>query len=93
MVELKFRNFVTILVVGGLIGGAGLAIIYDGTANQNAVVLTEITSPDGTVTKTFKDNSLGNSQIFNIWLGAILGYGGAIIAVLYKAKTGSGEDP
>jgi len=91
--ELKFRNLVTVLVVGILIGGAGLAIIYDGTANQNAVVLTEVTSPDGTFTKTFKDNSLGNSQIFNIWLGAVLSYGGAIIAVLYKAKSGSGEDP
>lgn len=82
----------TLLVIGGLIGGGGLAIIYDGTANQNAVVITEVTSPDGTFTKTFKDNSLGESQIFNIWLGAILGYGGAIIAVLYKAKSASGED-
>ncbi len=81
----------TLLVIGGLIGGAGILIGYDGLANQQ-VVLTEITAPDGTVTKTFKDNSLGESQIFNIWLGAILGYGGAIIAVLYKAKNASGED-
>lgn len=81
----------TLLVIGGLIGGAGILIGYDGLANSQ-VVLTEVTSPDGTITKTFKDNSLGESQIFNIWLGAILGYGGAIIAVLYKAKNASGED-
>lgn len=91
MVELKFRNFVTLLVIGGLIGGAGVVISYDGLATQQ-VVISEVTAPDGTFTKTFKDNSLGESQIFNIWLGAILGYGGAIVAVLYKAKTASGED-
>ena len=91
MVELKFRNFVTLLVIGGLIGGAGILIGYDGLANQQ-VVISEVTGPDGTFTKTFKDNSLGESQIFNIWLGAILGYGGAIIAVLYKAKNADGED-
>jgi len=85
MVELKFRNFVTILVIGFLIGGAGIVISYDGLENQQ-VVLTEVTAPDGTVTKTYKDNSLGESGIFNIWLGAILGYGGGIITVLYKAK-------
>lgn len=89
--ELKFRNLVTLLVIGGLIGGVGVVISYDGLTNQQTI-LTEITAPDGTFTKTFKDNSLGESQIFNIWLGAILGYGGAIIAVLYKAPKGNGED-
>ena len=91
MVELKFRNFVTLLVIGGLIGGAGVVISYDGLVNQQ-VITSEIISPDGTVTKNYQDNSLQQSQIFNIWLGAILGYGGAIIAVLYKAKNGTGED-
>ena len=91
MVELKFRNFVTLLVIGGLIGGAGVVISYDGLTNQQ-VVTSEITAPDGTFTKTFKDNSLGESQIFNIWLGAILGFGGAIVAVLYKSSKGDGED-
>jgi len=91
MMELKFRNFVTLLVIGGLIGGAGVVISYDGLLNQK-VIESETTSPDGTVTISYRDNSLGESQIFNIWLGAILGYGGAIVAVLYKARTGSGED-
>ena len=89
--ELKFRNFVTILVIGGLIGGAGIVISYDGLENQQ-VVLTEVTAPDGTLTKTYKDNSLGESQVFNIWLGAVLGYGGGIVTVLYKAKNAAGED-
>jgi phosphotransferase system glucose/maltose/N-acetylglucosamine-specific IIC component len=96
MVELKFRNFVTLLVIGGLIGGAGVVISYDGLANtqivtSETVVVDNIMNTTST-TYTYKDNSLGESQIFNIWLGAILGYGGAIVAVLYKAKTGSGED-
>ena len=91
MVELKFRNFVTILIMGGLIGGLGIVISYDGLVNQQ-IVISEVTAPDGTFTKTFKDNSLGNSQIFGIYLGAILGFGGGIIAVLYKAKSGTGED-
>lgn len=91
MVELKFRNVVTLLVLGGLIGGAGIVISYDGLQNQQ-VVLTEVTAPDGTFTKTYKDNSLGESQIFNIWLGAILGFGGAIVAVLYKSPKATGED-
>ena len=89
--ELKFRNFVTILVIGVLIGGIGIVISYDGLMNSQ-VVISEVTAPDGTFTKTFKDNSLGNSQYFGIYLGALLSFGGAIIAVLYKAKTGSGED-
>lgn len=89
--ELKFRNFVTLLVIGGLIGGIGIVISYDGLANQQ-VVISEITAPDGTFTKTFKDNSLANSQYFGIYLGALLGFGGAIIALLYKASKGSGED-
>ncbi len=89
--ELKFRNFVTILVIGGLIGGLGIVISYDGLANQQ-VVISEVTSPDGTFTKTFKDNSLTNSQYFGIYLGAVLGFGGIIVGLLYKAKTGSGDD-
>lgn len=91
MIELKFRNVVTLLVIGGLIGGAGIVISYDGLLNQ-PVLLSEIIAPDGTITKTFKDNSLGGSQIFNIWLGAILGYGGAIIALLYNASKADGGD-
>ena len=89
--ELKFRNVVTLLVIGGLIGGSGIVISYDGLQNQQ-IITSEVISPDGTITKTFKDNSLGESQIFNIWLGAILGYGGAIIALLYKAPKATGED-
>jgi len=91
LIELKFRNFVTILVIGGLIGGAGIAISYEGLTSPQTI-LTEVTSPDGTVTNTYKDNSLDASQSFNIWLGAILGFGGAIIAVLYKSKLAAGED-
>jgi len=91
LVELKFRNVVTLLVIGGLIGGAGIVISYDGLQNQQ-ITISEVIAPDGTITKTFKDNSLGESQIFNIWLGAILGFGGGIISVLYKAPKADGED-
>lgn len=91
MIELKFRNFVTLLVLGGLIGGLGIVISYDGLENQQ-IVISEVTSPDGTFTKTFKDNSLANSQYFGIYLGAVLGFGGAIVGLLYKAKTGNGDD-
>jgi len=91
MIELKFRNFVTLLVIGGLIGGLGIVISYDGLVNQQ-VVISEVTSPDGTFTKTFKDNSISSSQPFGIYLGAVLGFGGIIVGLLYKAKNGSGED-
>lgn len=89
--ELKFRNLVTLLVIGGLIGGLGIVVSYDSLANQQ-VLLTEVTDPDGTITKTYKDNSLGNSPHFGIYLGAVLGFGGLIVGLLYKAKTSSGED-
>lgn len=89
--ELKFRNVVTVLVIGLLIGGAGLVISYDGLNNQQ-VIVTEVTDADGIITKTFKDNSLGESNIFNIWLGAVLGYGGGIVTVLYKSPKATGED-
>lgn len=91
MVELKFRNIVTLVVIGLLIGGSGVVISYDGLTNQQ-VTVSEVIDADGTITKTFKDNSLGESQIFNIWLGAILGYGGGIISVLYKSPKATGED-
>ena len=56
------------------------------------MILTEKTiSPDGTVTETYTSNTLDNNQIFNIWLGAVLGFGGAIIAVLYKQSSATGE--
>ena len=76
--------------MAGLVGGAGIAIMYDALGTQT--ILTEVTDADGTFTRTYADNSLDNSQTFGIWLGAILGFAGAIVAVLYKAKTGSGED-
>jgi len=91
MVEMKFRNFVTLIVIGGLICGAGVAIVAE-SFTQPQILATEVTTPDGTVTKTYTNNSLANNQLFNIWIGAVLGYGGAIIAVLYKARTASGED-
>ena len=93
MVELKFRNFVTLLVIGGIIGGLGIVIAYDGLANQ--IVLKETTTIfNGTTTITthYKDNSLDNSNSFGIYLGAILAFGGSIIGLLYKAKTATGED-
>jgi hypothetical protein len=89
--DIKFRNIVTLLVVGGLIGGAGGSIIYDSFENSQ-ILVEKTTAPDGTVIEKFENNSLTNNNIFNIWLGAVLGYGGAIVAVLYKQRTGSGED-
>ncbi len=61
--EFQFRNVVTILVIAGLIGGSGLAIVYEAVRDSTT--------------------SLAESQAFNIFLGAILGYGGAIITFLY----------
>jgi len=76
--------------MAGLVGGAGIVISYDSLVHQ--VILTEVTAPDGTFTRTYADNSLDQSQTFNIWLGAILGFAGAIVAVLYKSKNGDGTD-
>ena len=66
MVEIKFRNIVTLIVIGGLIGGAGIAITYEDILNP--------------------ETSLGDNQLFNIWIGAILGYGGSIITFLYSQQ-------
>lgn len=91
MPTIVFRNFVTLIVIGGLIGGSGIAIIAE-SFTQPQILVTEITASDGTVTKTFTNNSLSNNQLFNIWIGAVISYAGSIIAVLYKAPKGSGED-
>ena len=93
MVELTFRNFVTLLVIGGIIGGLGIVISYDGLANQ--IIIKETTTTfNGTSTTVieYKDNSLDSSNSFGIYLGATLAFGGSIIGLLYKAKTGSGDD-
>jgi hypothetical protein len=88
--EIKFRNVVTIIVIAGLVGGSGASIIYD--AFENPEILTSrTTAPDGTITETFEQNNLAKNNIFNIWLGAVLGFGGAIIAVLYKQQQATGE--
>lgn len=91
MTEMIFRNFITLIIIGGLIGGSGVAIVAD-TYVQPQILLTEVTESNGTVTKTFKDNSLDESKLFSIWLGAAIGYGGLIVAFLYKAKKGNGEE-
>ncbi len=62
--EIKFRNVITLIVIAGLIGGAGFAIVYE-----------DITNPETT---------LADNQLFNIWIGAVIGYGGTIIAFLYS---------
>jgi len=89
--DLKFRNLVTLIVIAGLMGGSGIAIVYDSFEHPQLLV-SETTLPDGTITKTFANNSLAANQLFNIWLGAIIGFGGAIIAFLYKQPKASGED-
>lgn len=88
--EVKFRNVVTIIVILGLVGGSGFAIIYDSFEHPQ-ILVERTTAPDGTVTERYESNSLTENQIFNIWLGAILGFGGAIIAVLYKQQQATGE--
>jgi len=89
--DIKFRNIVTLIVIAGLMGGSGVAIVYDSFEHPE-VLVSETALPDGTVTKTFANNSLAANQLFNIWLGAIIGFGGAIIAFLYKQPKASGED-
>lgn len=37
--------------------------------------------------------TLADSQLFNIWLGAILGFGGLIIAALYNDKEETKTSP
>lgn len=89
---LEFRNFVTLLIVGILIGGSGVAIIYD-SAFKPLDIESELILPDGSKEIVYtKRTTLGESQLFNIWLGSILGYGGAVIGTLYKAKSGNGND-
>ena len=89
--ELKFRNFVTLIVIAGLIGGSGTAVIVDSFANPQ-VLVSEVIDTDGKITKTYKDNSLQSNQSFTTWMGAIIGFGGIIVAFLYKAKSGNGDD-
>lgn len=91
MVEMKFRNFVTLIVIAGLIGGTGIAVVADSFTNAQ-VLVTEVTDADGIVTKTYHDNSLQANQTFSTWMGACLGFGGIIVAFLYKARTGDGDD-
>ena len=89
---LEFRNFVTLLIVGILIGGSEVAIIYDSTFKALDVRSETILS-DGTTELVYAERtSLGERQLFNIWLGSILGCGGAVIGMLYKAKNGNGND-
>ncbi len=91
--ELKFRNFVTLVVIVGLIGGLGIVISYDGLANQIVIKETATTFNGTTTTVTeYKDNSLSSSGHFNTYLGVVLGFGGIIVGLLYKAPKGSGED-
>jgi len=89
--DIKFRNVVTLIVIAGLLGGSGIAIVYDSFEHPTPLI-SETTLPDGTVTKTYANNSLAANQLFNIWLGAIIGFGGSIIAFLYKQQKASGED-
>jgi len=89
---LEFRNFVTLLIVGILIGGSGVTIIYDSTFKTLDVKSETILSNRTTELVYTERTSLGESQPFNIWLGSILGYGGAVIGTLYKAKNGNGND-
>ena len=91
MVEMKFRNFVTLIIIGGLIGGSGIIIATDSFMNPS-VLLSEIISPDGTITKTYDNNTLDNNGIFKIWLGAAIGYGASVVGALYKARKGNGDD-
>ena len=63
MTSTNKRFVITVLVMAVLVGGSGLAIIYEA-----------LTDPAIT---------LSDSPIFNIWIGAILGFGGAIMAVIY----------
>ncbi len=85
MASLQFRNLVTLVVIGGLIGGSGGAIVYDSFIHPQIIELVTETSEGDTITE-YLDNSLKNNNMFNIWIGAILGYGGAIITFLYQGN-------
>ncbi len=86
-----FRNFVTLIIIGGLVGGSGIAIIADSFTNPQTL-LAETISPDGTIFREYESNSLSNNDMFKIWLGAAIGYGASVVGLLYKAKKGNGED-
>lgn len=91
MVQMIFRNFVTLIIIGGLVGGAGIAIIADSFVNPS-ILTSEITDVDGNVTKLYTPNNLDNNGMFKIWLGAAIGYGASVVGVLYKARKGNGEE-
>jgi hypothetical protein len=64
--EIQFRNVVTILNIGVLIAGSGIAIVYD-TSIKPVDAETKTISPDGTIEITYnKRIPLGENQIFNI---------------------------
>ncbi len=89
---LEFRNTVTLLIVGVLIGGSGGAIVYDSTFRPLDVESRTVLPDGSTETEFAKRIPLSESQLFNIWLGSILGYGGAVVGTLYKASKANGED-
>lgn len=91
MVEMKFRNFVTLIIIGGLIGGAGVAIIADSFVHPS-ILESVVVDADGVRTETYTVNSLDENDMFKIWLGAAIGYGASVIGALYKARKGNGDD-
>ena len=66
MTSTNKRFVITVFVMACLIGGSGLAIVYEA-----------LTDPLIT---------LANSSMFNLWIGAVLGFGGSIMAVLYVTE-------
>lgn len=91
MAKMIFRNFVTLIIIGGLVGGAGIAIIADSFTNPS-ILTSETIDADGTHTKIYTLNNLDNNGMFKIWLGAAIGYGASVVGVLYKARNGNGEE-
>lgn len=81
MTSTNKRFAITVLVMAFLVGGSGLAIVYE--SFQSPQIQTETIDVNGVITRAYAENSLSESTLFNLWLGAVLGFGGSIMAVLY----------
>jgi hypothetical protein len=55
--EIQFRNVVTILIIGVLIGGSGIIIVYDASIRPLDAE-TKTISPDGTIEITYNKRIL-----------------------------------
>lgn len=92
MIQLDFRNYVTLIVIVGLTAGlVGLPTIYE-SFQPPAII--QIHEANGEVTIQYAERiPLNDNPVYLIFVGAILANGfSAVMIFLYKAKKGTGND-